>query len=578
MVGAREVMRWRLAVLGALLAGGAGLADDVKEGSALRVLSPSLGRPVFVGRGCSFELLLAGSVDSVQVGLESRRLGGMALAAGAEVVGRSEGETRVRVTVPGQAPRLTYDVVVKSAGVEAVAPHCVAVGERGARVRLVHISDLNLGDPHVAALDPRLAAEVNLLAPDAVLATGDLVDVRHANAEAGWDALVAYIKQFDAPWIIASGEHESLAMYSARVAASPIGICEIGPHEVVVLYDTVTHPIVRDGAQLAWAAKVLRGRTDGLRVMVSHAREPGAVVYWARTEVGRGILKNGRIAAWVVGGARDGASAEASAALEPAYLVGTHAGGTAVRGGASGVPHYRLIELDSTGVRLPLVAGDGGGVVASQAVGRLGATAARVELAGGGGAAVVTLTARNAWATGFERLAHWVSLPRVGGERPWCEGGRLVELAAVGSEWLCRVEFGVAARGIQRVRLGTGGAPERVVPAVSIMGPGELVFVERGDGTCRLTGEQVYVLLQDVDGGGVVCAPELMLAGEPLAYRSGGGAYVWRQRVVVPAGGAVRLDVDWSAVRVSGGVCALQVYLDGGVVVKWRDFEAQVGR
>ncbi len=74
-------------------------------------------------------------------------------------------------------------------------------------VTIAHISDPHVGSPHfVPSMMNRVIAELNELAPDAVICTGDLTNEGFRQEYEGW---VAYGRRIHSPVFTVPGNHDS---------------------------------------------------------------------------------------------------------------------------------------------------------------------------------------------------------------------------------------------------------------------------------------------------------------------------------------------------------------------------------
>src|SRR5690606_8456369 len=148
-----------------------------------------------------------------------------------------------------------------------------------------------------------------------------------------------------------------------------------------ILYDHPAAPIDRDTDQLAWVERTLQSPGfDGLTIVVAHDDRPNLLAHWRSSGTLAERLRRGRIGLWLAGGHRDWdgvAFAELLRAAGPLRYVRTAQASSATLGGASGAPHYRVIDIIGDRVHLP-GEGSAGGAVPSIPLGRL-----RAAVAGG---------------------------------------------------------------------------------------------------------------------------------------------------------------------------------------------------
>lgn len=537
-----------------------------------RIVSPTLGRPVIVAPGARFALLAelpaeSGAVSAALVdpGVSQKRY---TLVLDEKESARLASAGACHVLVPPHVPPLTYDIELRSGGRVWRSPHCVAVRWTGNRVRFVHLSNMNLGDFGAPAFDDALCREVNLLGPDCIVLSGDYLDVAHPDPSSGWEALIAELRRFEAPIIAACGDHDDLGLYGQHLAGSPVGVVDIGDVRGVVLYDLPGRPAASDAGQMDWLERTLAGgRRDGRTFVVSHARSPSVLYRWYEAGTLTEMLRSGKVGLWFVGGHRDGDAGEDAALLAaaaPLKVVRTHQGSSAPREGATGVSHYRVVDLVGDRVHFP--GGNAGkAACASFAVGRLNLT---LEGANNGTSARVVFTAVNNHPFELTGLGTTVYVAKRGGERPWATGGKVVHAAELGDAWRCRVAFDLPEKSSLRVTVGTGRAPQRPTVNVRFEVPREMPVVER----CTPTGLRYYssvpgwmglIHLHNRGTEVATVLPMLRLDGGPLPYEvlgeKGGSALGYRLRLGPEERATLR--VDCSAIHVRPGGRSMQIYL-----------------
>ncbi len=534
------------------------------------ILAPTQGRPVFVAPGAAFRAVihLPTDVSSPQFTLASTGPPSHEHKVAAESRGNEAGTAVFQIQVPGGLPEKTYDLVVQIPGENMRARHAVAVAQPSSRLRLVHLSNMNVGEPGVPTFDPRLIDEINLLGPDLIVATGDYLDATHPDPVAGWQQLSGFLSRFDAPVLAACGDHDDLACYSRHLAPSPIGSLEVGPYRGVVLYDTPGRPISQDQGQLAWIERQIGNTTSRLTFVVSHDESPNLLRTWQERNTLPQMLRAGRLGIWFAGGHRDWDRREYRPLLEvakPMLYIRTHQSSIATRDGASGVSHYRIIDLNGEHVSLA-GAPRSDGLPDSTPVGRLHA------VYGGpndGSRPHVCVDVVNALPYRLDHLRVRLVVRRVGDEQPWCRGARFERIIQHPGVWECYARFDLPDKAVARIAVGSGSDPPPVELNVVFDGPTELRV--RSDRTpeglifaaARWPGT---IAIENRGESTAHIRPLVRLDGDTVAYRVIGeaGPFAAAYNLRLAPGQRVALRVDLSALRIAPGRRALQVYLRHG--------------
>ncbi len=546
------------------------LAAAAAPAADLQFITPTQGRPVFVAPGTSFVAVadLAGATNGLRAELVARTNPPHyhPLIIAPPTTGNA-GSTELQLSVPADVPEQTYDLKLTTARGPLVARHAVAVQRLTHRLRLVHLSNMNVGDVGAPHFDQRLVDEINLLAPTLIVATGDYLDVTHPNPPEGWQDLADFLARFDAPCVAACGDHDDLTLYTQYLAPSPIGTVGVGSCQVLLLYDVPGRPIYSDESQIHWVEQQLGQRGPRLRLVVSHDQRPNLLSYWQEQGMLQRMIKTGRLGLWLAGGHRDWDGVECRdliAAAAPLLYARTHQSSTVTQDGAEGISHYRIIDLDR---ERAIVYGTelADDRHASLPVGR-------IELSyDGPNDGTRSRVAFNALSTHPFRLPNLQArllLRRAGGARPWCRGARLVRLVDLGRYWECRVEFDLPDKGAVRVVAGTGTPPELPQLDVSFDMPARVTLVPRGAGDERYLSAADWVGIVHVHNRGSASAdvsPLIRLDGQTVAYRvvNEPGPFATAYKLRLGPQQTLALQLDLSAGRFAPGRRELQVYLSG---------------
>lgn len=552
---------WLLALAGGTL--GAQQIPTTQPATPV-LLWPTQGRPAFVPPGGTLATMVqpADPGDELRFELVSTRPPAQRYQL-TPLSAEPPADGTYRLAVPNNVAERTYDLEVRGTAGTTVGRHAVAVARLDRRVRLVHLGDMHVGELGVPDFDQRLIDEVNLVAPTLIVATGDYLDVTHPNPDAGWRRLSDYLARFDAPVLLACGDHDDVALYCRYMAPSPIGPIELGAYRGLVLYDLPARPVSDDAEQVAWIERELSETRPQYRMTFIVAHDSGRALldHWQQTGTLATLLGSGRVGLWLAGGwTKESADAENLGVGEAASTIGlrTPPASTTTRLGALGVSHYRVIDLEGERVTLYGPAGSAG-LPTAIPVGRL-----QLSLDGpnDGSRSRAGFTVLSTLPFRLDHLAVRVLVRQDGERRPWCDGGRIERADGVDGVWDCRVAIDVPDKGTVRAVVGTGPPPPRPDIVVRFAGPRTLtigpdcVVSDEWTGTVELLnrGPQAAEIM-----------PLLRLDGEPVAYRvrEEDGPLATAYRLRLAARQSVTLQPDLLALRIEPGRRELQVYLSG---------------
>jgi hypothetical protein len=535
------------------------------------LLAPTQGRPVFVAPGEHFRVTahLPGPIEDVRCALLDDSPPRHRHPLTITPPPNPDVDRTFLCAVPAETPAQTYDLIIESAGRRIVGRHAVAVHAATRRIRIVHLSNMNVGEIGVPDFDDRLVDEINLIAPTLIVTTGDYLDATHPDPNRGWSELSDFLARFDAPTLVACGDHDDLAHYSQTIAPSPIGAIDIGPYRGIVLYDVPANPIATDEGQMQWLARVLADRGPRLTFIVAHAESPTLLHYWHDQGTLAPMIRGGRIGLWFAGGHVDWDGAAYSDVVgdaAPLQYLRTHQASAALRDGATGVSHYRVVDLD--GERAVFYGPHAvNGPPRSIPVGRLHQ---HHDAPNDGSATRVAATIASALDFRINDLTTCVRVRRDGDQRPWCAGGQLAQLVAIEGIWECWVRFDLPDKGAARIVVGTGDHPAAPRCDVSFVGPATLAVTpmtspdglayQRGAWDGRITIENTADTPAEI-------TPLVRLDGSTIAYRvlEEQSPFAVAYRLRLNAGEAVSLQLDLTALKITPGRRELQVYLDGGL-------------
>jgi hypothetical protein len=545
------------------------------QATSAALILPTQGRPVFVEPGGVIQLVAivpeeqaAGPFEAALVsnGFPSHRHTLTLPPDAAERLMRGEPQN---LPLPEGVPLQTYDLVLRAGATEVVARHGVAVGRFGGRVRLVHLSDMNVGDIGVPAFDERLIDEINLAAPTLIVATGDYFDATAGQGATDWDALSEFFARFDAPVLMACGDHDDIAQYSRVASPSAIGVVDVGAWRGLVLLDHARHPADEDSQQLAWVEQQI-AESRRPTFIVGHHEPPGLMRHWLSQGMLTQQVARGRVAAWFAGGHSDWDGRVLRRWMEaaaPAAYIRTHQSSPGAAEGAEGVSHYRIVDMERGLASLPHQPTQAlAGAPPSTPVGRLGLT---FEGPNDGSAEQVVLTAVNNLPHRLDGLSARVLVKRNGSAPPWCMGAEMGQVVSFGRLWECRVTFDLPDKGARRIVVGVGPMPGSAAVRIDFDAPATLRFVSNAtpDGvryqSCL---DRPMVFLSHSGEETLDVMPRIRLDGSAIAYRpvDREGPFALAYRIRLTPETIVPLELDLSAVRVGDGLRELQVYVSQG--------------
>ena len=547
------------------------LAETAPEAASL--LAPMLGRPVFAAPGGAFQIVARIPEISTSVSLElispTNPEFHYPIEVNEKMVSRLTAGLPILATVPANAAPRTYDLLISSGAVRLRGRHCVAVGRYDRDLRIVHLSNMNIGDVGAPMFDERLIEEINLIDPALIVATGDYLDATHPDIESGWEALVEFLCRFDAPVVMAYGDHDDIDLYCRHAAPSPVGLINVGRHRCLILYDLPRSSIADNPEQIRWIERMLgQPGFTGLTFVATHDDSPNLLGYWQSQGTLDEMLKSGRIGLWFVAGHVDWAGRDYGELIEsadPMVYVRTHQSSSAPRGGASGVSHYRVVDIAGDRVSFPQLWRDKTACPPSVPVGLLQAT---LDGPNDGSRSRLSLTATNNHPYRLEKLEKTVRLRKNLDHQPWCRGAELTSIIDLDAYWECRVRFDLPDKGVLTAELGSG-APQalRTVSVdfdVADQMPFRLTNSSQGVTYYSCQGTAPIVRIHNNGDKAATVSPLIRFDGDLLAYQplSQRAGFATAYRLLVAPGETIGLRVDLSAVRVALGRRDLQVYLN----------------
>ena len=535
-----------------------------------QVLEPTQGRPKFLTPGGVFHFVLRLQpnigptifVDLVHSQLESVRHN---LDHEGPLTVYQEQYGTLVLRVPHDVREGLYDLVVRGEGWVFRQPHCIQVIEQyTTRFRFVHLSDMNIDDPSAPEFDTMLPAEINILAPAFIVATGDFTDWgRMLDDPSGWPRVLAFFEKFDAPVFLVCGDHDHEESYTTYVANSPAGSFDYGNYHGILLLDHSAHRLGTN--QIQWLRQDLADHRDSVfNFIVTHSDDLDFLDALADPAHLPAFIKEHKLAAVITGGHTDWDErefAEKLVGLDGLHYIRTAQASTCLRDRASGVSHYRVIEVD--GDRLSYIYPDDMAVEPAQHSIPVGRLKVFYDGPNDGSRRQVMATIQNALNQSFTNCRVWLRVAKGpdASEPPTVAGGRLVQALDGESFWLCDVRFDVPDKGGSRVMVSSEGKLPAPVPlAVSLDGARDLTFtVQRSPMGIKYyaSSDELALRLDNPTDRSVEAWPVVRLNGNVVPIDEG---HADRWPVRLDAHQSLRIPLRLTLGRVSEGEHLLQVY------------------
>ncbi len=462
--------------------------DRAPDAIEPRIIAPTQGRPIFAQASSPVTCLLRLPEGEpprlfLQNSLVSRLR--YPMLPGGPAKGFGDGYVGAQMSVAASTPPGLYDLVLPAGGREIVNRRSVCVVEAfKTSFRFVHLSNMNVGDPTAPDFDPRIPEEVNLLAPEFIVATGDYTEwARLCDHPADWQRVLDYMARFEAPVYLLCGDHDHEASFTRLIANSPVGTIDYGRYHGLLLLDHGEHPVDRDDDQVRWVLQDLEANRDrALNFVVAHSDELGLLRRLRELNVAQRAVHDLKLRMIICGGQTDWDYREFASLLSGLpglHYVRTGQSSTAVRDRADGQSHYRVIEVNNERVSYvyPVESFDPR-VQYSVPAGRMKVTFAG---ANDGTEDPVAVNVASALNRSWSDCRIWLRVRKQeGSPRPAVAGGTLVRCLDGGSWWTCQVGFDLPDKGAVTIQ---AGSPGRLVPAwpvrLEFSCPEQLAFAPR---------------------------------------------------------------------------------------------------
>jgi len=540
-------------------------AEPAGEQAARRpaILDPTQGHPLILQHRDQFPFLMrlgTGIEGNVTLALRYRRVPSQTfdLSPVGDMAIFQQRYASMTLRIPDDLPAGLYDLLVKSQGQSLIARCSIKVVDSfKSKFRFVHLSDMTVGDPSAPAFDDRLVEEVNLLAPEFIVATGDYTAWgRILDDETSWRHVLDNFARFDAPAYMACGDQDHEASYSKYVAQSPLGTFDYGGYHGILLWDHNHHPI--DDLQIDFLRRDLEAPRNAVFTLIAtHNDDLSFLDQLATRDLLADYLRLRKVKMVIAGGSDDWDHTEYVDRLQglDLHYVRTHQASTCLRGRATGVSHYRVIEVDGDRVSYVYPEEDApSGVDHSVPVGRL--RVFRESSATGR----VAVSIQNALNAPFTDACVWVQVAKLESARPQVAGGRLIQALDAGQSWVCQVAVDLPDKGGVKVLVTTDGSIPPPVPIkVAYEGDRELTFSGQHTKTglhYHQSDQPVRISLTNTGDQPLQTYPVLRLNGGVLPIKVEGGD-AWP--IEIPASGQVTLSVRLLLARVSPGPHLMQI-------------------
>lgn len=209
---------------------GTSFGGNFMEGDKIRIVYPLFSTPAIVAQGSNFTILVnsTGSPDSWECSLSTAYdivVEIFSLPVESSKYNSTSGLWEISVNVPGNANDDLYNITViaeeNGDTLMAGEPRAVSVvKEYKGNFSFVHLTDFHIGDPRGMTVDVRKTIgwkaarksieEINLLNPDFVIITGDLVFGQLYPFEYSVEYRKCYkiLQEFDVPTFLCPGNHD----------------------------------------------------------------------------------------------------------------------------------------------------------------------------------------------------------------------------------------------------------------------------------------------------------------------------------------------------------------------------------
>ena len=452
---------------------------ETEEEGAL-VLVPSQGRPVMVTPGDTFFFVMRlrkALGQRIECWLVHSRIKEVQYPLQADVkLGIVQGRYgQMILQVPPQVEPGLYDLEVRGQERSFFSRQSVKVVDQWRdRFRMVHLSNMNIDDPAAPEFDELLIDEINLLAPEFLVCTGDFTQWGRALGDPNdWNRVLKFLGRIHAPAYIVCGDHDDESSFDRYVADNPIGTFDYGNYHGILMLDHSARRL--DNEQVKWLRNELAGHRNlrGFNFVVMHNDELDVLDMLKRqVEDLPRFIKEHKLRMIITGGHIDWDTREFANKLtglggpDGLIYIRTHQSSTCMHDRATGISHYRVIEVDGQGVEY-IYPDDNASVRAQHSipVGRLRVFYNRPN---DGSQNQVVATVQNALNRGFENCRVWLRVAKQEGDKPDVAGGEMVRVYDALSHWVCEVRVDLPDKGSVKVMAAGSGSLLPPPPAVTV--------------------------------------------------------------------------------------------------------------
>ncbi|MBN1345604.1 MAG: metallophosphoesterase [Phycisphaerae bacterium] len=561
---------------------------DAEEDGAM-VLVPSQGRPAMISPGDTFYFVMRlrrALGQRILVWLVHSRVPELRYGLRADVkLGIVDGRYgQMILKVPDNVAPGLYDLEIQGESRSYFSRHCVKVMSTFSdRFRFIHLSNMNIDDPAAPEFDDLLIEEINILDPAFVVCTGDFTEWGRALGDPNdWVRTLKFLAKIQAPTYIVCGDHDHEESFDRYVADNPIGTFDYGNYHGILMLDHSAHRL--DSEQLKWLKTELANHRNlrGFNFIVMHNDELD-VLDMLRREVPDlpGYVKDHKLRMIVTGGHIDWDLREFAAKLKglqddgSLIYIRTHQSSTCMHDRATGISHYRVIEVDGQDVEY-IYRDDTGTTVGQHSipVGRLRVFYSHPN---DGSQERVIATVQNALNQEFKDCRVWVRVAKSLEASPAVAGGKLVCVLDGKTYWMCEVAVDLPDKGGVKVMVANkpallpepmplsmamnGGKNGTTQPATAASSR-SLVFTKQTADvglTYYRCQEKVSVSVTNKSQAAQEVWPVVRLNGEmiPIDWSAVPGE---RKPLVIQAGQSVVLPLKLVLGRMSPGPHQLQVF------------------
>ena len=568
--------------------GPVGIAKAAKPNWPLPVIcEPTQGRPIFITPGETFYFVMRlrpevnGEVSfSLQHALEPKIRAPLKPMTPPSYVGEY---CNLVLEVPASVPPGLYDLEVRAGATAHCAKHSIKIIDAfKTKFRFVHLSNMNVGDLTAPNFDEMLPKEVNLLAPEFIIATGDYTEWARARDDAAsWPRVLKFFEQFNAPVYMLCGLHDHEASFQDIIGKKMAATIDYGSYHGLLLLDHPGNPIDQDYAQLEWVETDLKKNRDKtFNFIAANSDELALLDIWRERGDIEKYVKDNKIKMFIVGGSTDWDYKEFANKLEGLkdfHLLRTHQASTALRDRATGFSHYRVIEVNGDQVNY-VYANDNATERLEHSI-PTGRLPAYYDGENDGTASRIGVTVQNALNQKFDEVRVWLRVAKdKSGAKPNVAPGRLIRVLDAGTYWACETAVDLPDKGAVRVVASASPTdlpgPEPI--AVELDGATDWAFAARTtDFGLNYFTSNTPVTLKLTNNSKTVqtCWPVIRVNGGQLQPDR---ADCPRLPMTIEPGKTVTMPLVLNLRRVSPGPHALQVYFLEDPLSRLHTFDVQL--